>query len=124
MASILRAPGILMQALLLGPLLAFILTKAYFAVVTSHGRLVLIRTSMGMFSWKRVNLGVEEIPLAQCQQVTTSGLLNNRSITFHFPNGHKQTFRIAPWSKMISGQKAFLDQVPNLINQRQLPAVG
>lgn len=120
-AFVVKAPGLLMQMLLLGPLLVWLMTTAYFAVITNHGRLLLIRTKLGFWGLKKMNLGMEDIPLQQVKQCSTSGFANNRSITFVFADGSKRTLRIAPWLKKVTGQKQFLEQVPQIINQRQIP---
>lgn len=119
-AHIIKAPGMIMQMLLLGPLLSFIMTKAYFAVWTDK-RLIIITTKKGFFGPKNLNLGVESIPAGDIQEVKTGGLLNNRSMTFVI-NGQKRTFRIAPWYKGVSGQGDFFKQVPALASGKQLEA--
>lgn len=116
-----RRPGLLVQMLLVGGLLLFLLTKAYYVVLTNR-RMILIRTKQGMFSPQMVNMGVEQWDVTQIARCTTSGLLNNRSMTFHFRDGKKQTLRISPWFRLVSGTKAFFEQVPNLINSGQLAA--
>ncbi|MDX2093943.1 MAG: hypothetical protein SFX73_39280 [Kofleriaceae bacterium] len=116
-----RQPGLLMQMLLVGGLLLFLMTKAYFAVLTNR-RLIFIRTKMGF--WKggpqQQNLGIEQYDVRALTKCTTSGIANNRSMTFHMSNGPAQTLRISPWFKQIRGTKDFLEQVPNLINSGQL----
>lgn len=119
-AYVTRMPGLIWQIILGGGLFTFLMTKAYFGVVTNR-RVVLIRTKLGMFGPKMANEGTEEIPLTEIQKVTTSGLLNNRSITFHKTNGQKDTIRIAPWFKFVEGQKAFLNEMPERVTTRQLP---
>lgn len=118
-----RQPGLLMQMLLVGGLLLFMMTKTYWVVLTNR-RMILIKTKVGMFSFSgtpdKVNLGVEEWDVRNIQKVTTSGFANNRSMTFIMANGPKQTLRISPWMKAIPGTKAFLDQVPQLVNSGQL----
>jgi hypothetical protein len=119
-AHIIKAPGILMQALLMGPLLSFLMTKAYFAAWTNK-RLIIITTKKGFFGPKNLNLGVESIPAGDIQEVKTSGLLNNRSMTFII-DGKKRTWRIAPWYKGVTGQGDFFKQVPALASGKQLNA--
>jgi hypothetical protein len=116
-----RQPGLLMQMLLVGGLLLFMMTKAYFAVLTNR-RLIFIRTKMSFWTGgpKEMNLGVEQYDATQIKNVTVSGLLNNRSMTFHMADGSKQTLRISPWFKQISGTKAFFEQVPTLVTSGQL----
>ena len=116
-----RQPGLLMQMFLVGGLLLFLMTKAYFAVLTNR-RLIFIRTKMGF--WKggpqQMNLGIEQYDVRALTKCTTSGIANNKSMTFHMSNGPAQTLRISPWFKQIRGTKDFLEQVPNLINSGQV----
>lgn len=116
-----RQPGLLMQILLVGGLLLFLMTKAYFAVLTNR-RLILIRTNMSFWTGgpKEMNLGMEQYDARAIQKVTVSGFANNRSMTFHMADGPAQTLRISPWFKQISGTKAFFEQVPNLVSSGQL----
>jgi hypothetical protein len=118
-----RQPGLLWQILLVGGLLLFLMTKAYYAVFTDR-RLILLRTKQGFFSPQMVNMGTEEYDVAQMTRCTVSGFANNRSMTFHFSDGTKQTLRISPWLKLVSGTKAFFEQVPDLINSGQLAAAA
>ena len=120
-AYMVRQPGLLWQIFLLGGLLLFLMTKAYYVVLTDR-RLILIRTKQGMFSPAMVNIGQESFDVAQMTKCTTSGLLNNRSMTFHMRDGTEQTLRIAPWLKIVTGTKNFFEQVPNLVSSGQLAA--
>ena len=119
-AFMVKTPPMIVQMILAGGLLQFLLTKAYYAVMTNQ-RVVLIRTSMGLFKPGMVNKGVESFELNTVAQVKTGGFLNNKSMTFKKQDG-SLTLRIAPWSKLVSGQKAFLAEVPQRINTRSLPA--
>lgn len=116
-----RQPGLLMQLLLVGGLLLFLMTRAYFAVLTNR-RLILVRTKMSFWTGgpKEMNLGVEEYDVRAIQKITISGIANNRSMTFHLADGKKQTLRISPWFKQISGTKAFFEEVPKLVASGQL----
>ena len=118
-----RQPGLLMQMLLVGGLLLFLMTKAYFVVLTNQ-RMILIQTKMGFWTGgpQLLNLGVEQWDVRQIQNVSVSGFANNRSMTFKLANGVKQTLRISPWFKQISGTKNFFEQVPQIINSKQLAA--
>ena len=126
-ASVRQQPGSLRQALLLGPLLGFLMTKAYFAVLTSR-RLLLIRTKAGFWSstgaphLTNPTLGVEEHEARQIQRVTTGELGHLRSMTFHMASGTKMTLRLSPWFKRVSGTQAFFEQVPSIIASGQLAA--
>ena len=123
-AQVRRQPGLLLQILLLGGLMTALLTKHYFGVMTNQ-RILLIRTKVGMFSFsgtgELVNLGVEEWDLRNIRRVTTGGFANNKSMTFQMAQG-SQTIRISPWMKALPGTKAFLEQVPNMLNSGQLQA--
>ncbi|MEO6576822.1 MAG: hypothetical protein ABIP89_23445 [Polyangiaceae bacterium] len=116
-----RQPGLLVQMLLVGGLFLFLITKAYFVVLTNR-RLILIRTKMSFFSGgpKSMNLGIEEYDARGIQNVTVSGFANNRSMTFHMADNTKQTLRISPWFKQISGTKAFFEGVPQMVTSGQL----
>jgi hypothetical protein len=122
-ATMRRQPGLLMQIFLVGGLLLFLMTKIYFVALTNR-RMILIRSKMGFFSFsgapKHMNLGVEEWDVRSIQKVTTSGFANNRSMTFHLADRGKQTLRIAPWMKTITGTKDFFEQVPNFVASGQL----
>ena len=120
-----RQPGLLMQLLLVGGLLLFLMTKVYFAVLTNR-RLILIRTKPTFWSGgpQHLNLGVEQFDAGQIREVTTSGFANNRSMTFHMTNGSKETLRISPWFKQITGTAAFFEQVPGLVGSGQLRQLG
>lgn len=115
-----RQPGILMQVLVVGGLLLWAITKAYFVVLTNR-RVILIRTKMSGWSGgpKQMNLGVEQWDVRNLKNVTTSGWANNRSMTFYFHQGPPQTLRISPWGNKL-GSQAFLDLVPGLVQSGQL----
>jgi hypothetical protein len=115
-----RQPGLLMQMLLVGGLLLWAITKAYFVVLTNR-RVILIRTKMSGWSGgpKQMNLGVENWDARNLKMVTTSGFANNRSMTFLFHQGPAQTLRISPWGNKL-GSQAFLDLVPSVVASGQL----
>jgi hypothetical protein len=116
-----KQPGLLWQLLLMGGLLLFLMTRAYFVVLTDR-RMILIVTKMGFWTGgpKLLNLGVESIDARAFRAVTVSGFANNRSMTFEMHDGSKRTLRISPWFRQIQGTAAFLEQVPGLINGGQL----
>ncbi|MBK7196337.1 MAG: hypothetical protein IPH80_27980 [Myxococcales bacterium] len=116
-----RQPGLLVQLLFIGGLLLFLITSAYFVVLTNR-RVILIRTKMSFWSGgpKLMNLGVEQWDVRNLRGCTTSGFANNRSMSFQMHDGRKDTLRISPWNKKIYGTAAFLEQVPGLINSGQL----
>lgn len=122
-ATMRRQPGLFWQLVLVGGLLLFLMTKIYFVALTNQ-RMILIRSKMGFFSFsgapKHLNLGVEEWDVRSIQKVTTSGFANNRSMTFHLSDKGKQTLRISPWFKTITGTKDFFEQMPNLVASGQL----
>lgn len=118
-----RQPGLLMQMLLVGGLLLFLMTKTYYAVLTNR-RLILIRAGTSFWSGRPTleNRGVESFDVAQLRDCTTSGIANNRSMTFVFADGTKHKVRISPWFETVTGNKAFFENVPNLIKSGQLAA--
>lgn len=120
-AYMVRQPGLAMQILVVGGLLLFLITKAYFVVLTNR-RVILIRTKMKFWSAgpQQLNLGVEQWDIRNIKQVTTSGMMNNRSMTFHMHQGPSETLRISPWFKKVAGTPAFFEQVPNLLSSGQL----
>jgi hypothetical protein len=116
-----RQPGLAAQMFLVGGLLLFLITKAYFAVLTNR-RLILIRTKMGFWGGgpKQMNLGVEQYDVRAINGCTTSGFANNRSMTWTFHQGEPMTLRISPWGKKIAGTAQFLEQVPQMITSGYL----
>ena len=122
-AFMVRQPGLLVQILLVGGLFLFLMTKAYYAVLTDR-RLIFIRTKQGFIKPAMLNLGLEQYDVGQLVRCTTSGIANNRSMTFHLRDGSKTTLRISPWLTTVSGTKAFFEQVPQLIGSPQLAGGG
>ena len=122
-AYMVKQPGLIWQILLVGGLLLFLMTKAYYVAVTNR-RIILIRTKQGMFKPAMVNVDVEEIQLSTVSKVTTSGIANNRSMTFHLTDGQRRTLRIAPWSKLVTGQKQFLEEVPKSVSNGMITAAA
>lgn len=116
-----RQPGLAMQILLVGGLLLFLITKAYFVVLTNR-RMILIRTNMSFWSGgpKQLNLGVEQWDIRNIKACSTDGIANNKSITWQMHQGPSETLRISPWGKAVQGTKAFLETVPGLLNSQQL----
>ena len=112
-----RQPGLVMQLLLVGGLLLFLITKAYLVVLTNR-RMILIRTKMSFWSGgpQQLNLGIEQHDVRNFRGCSTSGIANNRSMTFAFHQGPEITLRISPWNKKIAGTAQFLEQVPQMIS--------
>ena len=113
MAFVVKAPSIMVQILLMmvcGWILIFFMTKHYYAVLTDR-RLIFIQTGMGLFSPKMENRGVHEVSLGDVKNVTQSGFANNRSFALHLNSGTADEYRIAPWSKAMSGQGRWLDEI-------------
>ncbi|MDQ3033636.1 MAG: hypothetical protein M3Y87_14555 [Myxococcota bacterium] len=116
MAFVLKQPAMWIQMLLYmccGWILILFLTKYYYAALTDR-RLILVQTGMGFFSPKMENRAVTTIDLANVQSVTTGGFLNNRSFTFVMADGTKDEYRFAPWSKMMSGQGRWLEEIKTI----------
>jgi hypothetical protein len=120
-----RQPGLVMQMLFVGGLLLFLITKAYFVVITNR-RMILIRTKMGFMLGgpKQMNLGVEEYDARALSGCTVSGLMNNRSMTFLFHQGPAMTLRISPWNKKVAGTPQFFEQVPQMISSGHLAQIA
>ncbi|MCX5743716.1 MAG: hypothetical protein NT062_14585 [Proteobacteria bacterium] len=116
-----RQPGLAMQILLVGGLLLFLITKAYFVVLTNR-RMILVRTKMSFWTGgpQQMNLGVEQWDVRNIASCSTSGIANNKSMTWVMHSGPAETLRISPWQKKIQGTPQFLEQVPNIINSQQL----
>lgn len=107
-AYVVKQPGLMVQILLLGPIFIMFMTKAFYIGITSE-RIVLIRTKLGFFSPSMDNRGITEYERSNVESIKISGFANNRSFTFFFRDGSKETFRIAPWSKVLTGNKTFLE---------------
>lgn len=122
-AYMVKQPGLIWQLLLVGGLLLFLMTKAYYVAITNR-RIIMIRTKQGMFKPAMVNVETETIDLSTISKVTTSGFANNRSMTFHQTDGKKRTLRIAPWSKLVTGQKDFLEKVPQQLSGGAIAATA
>ncbi|HEU4730891.1 MAG TPA: hypothetical protein VFT22_23510 [Kofleriaceae bacterium] len=120
-----RQPGLLMQIFFVGGLLLFLITKAYYVVLTSR-RMILIRTKMSFWTGgpAQQNLGAEQWDARNLKGCTTSGFANNRSMTFTMHQGPSQTLRISPWGKKVQGTREFFEKVPQLINSGQLPQLA
>jgi hypothetical protein len=116
-----RQPGLLMQIFFVGGLLLFLITKAYFVVLTNR-RMILIRTKMSFWTGgpAQSNLGAEQWDIRNLKGCTTSGFANNKSMTFVMHQGRSQTLRISPWGKKIQGTREFFERVPLVINSGQL----
>ena len=116
MAFVVKAPSILVQILLMmvcGWILIFFMTKHYYAVLTDR-RVIFVQTGMGFFHPKMENRGIHEISLADVKNVTQSGFANNRSFALHLTSGTTDEYRIPPWSKAMSGQSRWLDEVTQI----------
>ncbi len=119
MSTMRRVPSIWLQ-MLMGGFLTFLVTKSYLVVLTNQ-KMVLFLSKQGMFGGvKQLNLGVEAWDIRTVTYVQTGGFLANKSMTFFFANGPKQTLRITPQLKTVSGTKDFFQQVPGLLNSGQL----
>ena len=116
-----RQPGLVMQMLFFGGLLLFLITKAYFVVLTNR-RMILIRTKMKFLTGgpQQLNLGLEQWDVRNIQGCTTSGIANNKSMTWVMHQGPAETLRISPWQKQIVGTKQFFEQVPQVLGSGQL----
>lgn len=114
-------PNLLLQALLLGGLLAHLMTKFYYGAATDR-RLILIRTKPGFFSHKPNKVETQEIRYDQVASLKTGAFLNQKKLVFGFKDGGSRTIKLNTLARQIEGQKQFFEQVPPVIQQRLLPA--
>ncbi|HEY2409015.1 MAG TPA: hypothetical protein VGI10_23585 [Polyangiaceae bacterium] len=113
-------PPFWLRVLCLGGLMAVLMTKAYFVILTNR-RLIMIRTKMGMFGPGMANKGVEQFPVSAITEVKSGGLLNNFKVTFRFADGSARKITVAPWSKAVTGNAAFAKELAQKFMARQLP---
>ena len=105
----------LMGMVLLGALA--MLGSGYFFAAGTDRRLLLIKTKMGFISLKMENNGVTEIPYSNIETVEPGGALNQKTVAITTKDGSKLKFRLNTIAKCMSGQKTFLDQLPQLVEQ-------
>lgn len=108
--------GPLVLASLFGVLGHALLIKHYYAVLTSR-RLLLLRSSMGMFGLKHVIRGVIEFPYESLAAVHVGGILNQRKLTLEGKDGSRITVRLNSLVRQVSGQKEFCAQAPELLQR-------
>lgn len=108
--------GPLMLASMFGLLGHALLIKHYYAVLTNR-RLVLLRSTMGLFGLKTVNRGVIEFPFESLLAVHVGGLLNQRNLTLESRDGSRVTIRVNSLVRQVSGQKEFCAQAPELLKR-------
>ncbi len=108
--------GPLMLASLFGVLGHALLIKHYYAVLTNQ-RLLLLRSSMGLFGLKLVNHGVIEFPFESLSAVHVGGMLNQRKLTLESRDGARVTIRLNSLVRQVSGQKEFCAQAPELLRR-------
>lgn len=114
-------PGIIFQALLLGPLLSWIIMKFYYAVLTNQ-RMVLIKTKMGMFSLKQENQGVTSIRSDQLTSIEAKGAMNQQRLVMKMNDGSNMTLRLNTLAPFVSGQKTFVKQAAETLGRSLPPA--
>jgi len=108
-AFMIDAPPIWQQILLLGGILSWLVSRYYFVALTNQ-RLILLKTKMGLLLGPRQNnLGIQSFERATITNVSTGGMMNNRSMTFHGPN---LKLRISPRTKTVATQGRFFKEVP------------
>lgn len=112
MAFVQRTPSIIVMMLCYWAY--FFMTTSYYAALTDR-RILLIKTSMGLFRPKIANNGIEEIDLSTVKSVSLGGFLNNRTIDFDKKDGSSEFLRIAPWFKLCAGQGKFMDDVKGTV---------
>ena len=108
--------GPVLLASLFGVLGQVLLIKHYFAVLTNR-RLLLIRSSMGMFGLKPLNRGVIEFPFDSLAAVRVGGVFNQRKLTLEGRDGSRVTVRLNSMVRQVSGQKEFCAQAPEILQR-------
>lgn len=105
-AVIWEGPGVMMQALLLGGLLAWLMMKFAFVALTDQ-RVILIKAKMGFVGFKGGNQGVETFELSDIASAEVKGAANQRRIILNLRNGTTRTLRLNTIARFVSGQKEF-----------------
>ena len=91
------------------------LGQGYFLAAATDRRLFLIKTKMGLWSLKRENLGVVELPYQDILNIQPGGALNQRTITFSMRDGSTVSFRLNTLARFTAGQKTFLESLPRYV---------
>jgi hypothetical protein len=89
----------------------------YFLTAATDRRLFLIKTKMGFFSLKRENHGVIEIPYTDVVGVEPGGALNQKTVTIATKDGSALKLRLNTMARMMSGQKQFIERLPQLVEK-------
>jgi hypothetical protein len=97
---------------LVGPLA--LAGSGYFFAALTPRRVLLIKTSMGLFSLKMANDGVVEIPYIDIKSIERGGALNQKSITISLKDGTELKYRLNTIARYTSGQKEFIDTLCRL----------
>lgn len=110
-------PGILFQAMLLGPLFSHFLMKYHYAILTNQ-RLVLIKTKMSLTRLNQENLGVESIAGGNLKSVELKGGIIQRRLILTPGRGEPITFRINTAARIVDGQKEFAALAERELNRQ------
>ena len=98
------------------------LGEGYFLVAATDRRLFPIKTKMGLWSLKRENLGINEMPYYAITNIDDGGVINQRTIKFTLNDGNTYPFRLNTLARFTAGQKTFIDNLKQLVSiahQRQ-----
>jgi len=89
----------------------------YCAALTTE-RLLLVQTAMTFFLGRPIPRGVSAIELASVGGCTTGGVGWQREITFILRDGQTLNLRLNTLANVVSGQEAFLQEVPARLSRR------
>jgi len=89
--------------------------QGYFLAAATDRRLLLLKTKMGLWSLKRENLGVVELPYQDIVDIKPGGALNQRTVAFTMRDGSTMAFRLNTMAKFTAGQKTFLERLPGYV---------
>ena len=91
------------------------LGQGYFLAAATDRRLFFIKTKMGLWSLKRENLSIIELPYNDIMNIQPGGALNQRTIAFDMRDGSKVSFRLNTLARFTAGQKTFIDNLQGYV---------
>jgi hypothetical protein len=89
----------------------------YFLTAATDRRLFLVKTKMGFWSLKRENHGIIEIPYTDVVGVEPGGAMNQKTVTISTKDGSALKLRLNTLAKFMTGQKQFIEQLPQLVEK-------
>ena len=108
--------GMVLSGGLLGAALSrSTLEDGYFLAAATDRRLLLIKIKPGLFSFKRENQGIVELPYQDIANIEPGGALNQRTVKFIMRDGSTLPFRLNTLAKLTAGQKTFVASLPGYV---------